>query len=189
MSISRGPELPESDAPPYRPPPIAGPSGERTPLRLRAVVSGVAVDWVATWIVSYLILFLALIVAGARYETTEEVESYLENLVAAPDFVALTSLIGLLCVTLGGFVAVAIARSGALRHGLVVGLCSLVLSLVLDGLDGREAAGWYPMWFRVLGLCARGSDGPAGRLAGRAHGARVEAVLTRSYAEGSCFWN
>jgi len=135
------------EAPP-RPPPVDGRSSP--PIQLRAVALGVVADWVATWLVSYAILFAALAIASSRYDTGDQMEAYLEQLAAAPDFVVLTSLVGLLCVALGGFLAVAIARVAPTRHAIAVGLCSLALSLALDMANETATEGWKPMWFQVL---------------------------------------
>jgi hypothetical protein len=136
----------------YRPPPIDGPGlRDRPPFRVKAVAVGVAVDWLGTAVASSVIFLVAGAIAASRYRDEDAMGEYLEQLAAAPDFVILSSLVGLGFVALGGYVCGMLAKHDPIRHAAVMGLISLVAGLALEFSSGPETSGWYPTWFRVLG--------------------------------------
>ncbi len=152
MNENTGPNDPDEPDAPYRPPPIEEhESVARAPLVVRAVVAGVLIDWVATYATMILIQVMAGAVAVSRYSTASQVEEYLEKLFQSPDFVILTSLVGLACVALGGFASGMLARHDAVRHALFMGVLSVAIGLSLEISSVEEVpAGWMPLWFRWL---------------------------------------
>lgn len=137
---------------PYRPPPIGGRSPSEGPgLSLRAVAAGVAVDWIGTFVASLAILLVATAIGASRYGDEAGVERYLEQLRSAPDFVILSSFVGLAFVSLGGYVAGRVARCDEVRHAAVMGSISLALGIAMDLTSTSEVSGWYPTWLRVMG--------------------------------------
>ena len=85
----------------YRPPPVGG-STSRGRMSLRAIAYGVAVDWFGTIAASFAIVMIASMISASRYQSQAEMKAYLERLAQAPDFVVLSSVVGLVCVALGG---------------------------------------------------------------------------------------
>ncbi|NQZ99115.1 MAG: hypothetical protein HRU01_21630 [Myxococcales bacterium] len=160
---------PEDDSTPYRPPPIGVGSGERQPLGFRAILLGVAVDWASTIASSTVILFMASIVAASRYQTEKQIADFIEKLGNAPDFVLLTSVIGLGCVTFGGYVCAVIAKRDEIRHAVWMGVVSLSVGLIVDGSGSARTAGWHPDWLKFLGHAL---VVPAAALGGAAAAAR-----------------
>lgn len=137
---------------PYRPPPIEDHgSVRRAPLAIRAIVAGMLVDWVATIAAMVLIQVMAAAVAVSRYTTASQIEEFQEKLSQSPDFVILTSLIGLVCVALGGFASGVLARHDEVRHALFMGVLSVAIGLSIEISNVEEVAvGWMPLWFRWL---------------------------------------
>ena len=171
---------PEDDSTPYRPPPIGVGSGERQPLGFRAILLGVAVDWASTIATSAVILFMASIVAASRYQTEKQIADFIEKLGNAPDFVLLTSIVGLGCVTFGGYVCAVIAKRDEIRHAVWMGVVSLSVGLIVvivygsgseivDGSGSERTAGWHPDWLKFLGHAL---VVPAAALGGAAAAAR-----------------
>ena len=70
-------------------------------------------------------------------------------------------VIGVLGTALGGFVAAKKAGKLELKHGALVGFCSLILSFVEQSL--QEESTPLPEWFRFLSIAA---IIPAGALGG-----------------------
>ena len=141
----------EPDAP-YRPPPIEDhDSVARAPLAVRAIIAGVLIDWVATAVAMMMIQVMAAAVAMSRYSTAPQIEEFQEKLAQAPDFVILASLVGLVCVSIGGFGCGVLARHDEVRHALFMGVISVAIGLSVE-VSNVEAvtAGWMPMWFRWL---------------------------------------
>jgi putative membrane protein (TIGR04086 family) len=70
-------------------------------------------------------------------------------------------VIGVLGTALGGFVAAQKAGKLEIKHGALVGVCSLALSFIEQSLQEEPAA--LPEWFRLLSVLA---IIPAGALGG-----------------------
>jgi len=135
---------------PYRPPPIdRGHAGGEPRLRPIAIVTGVAVDWFATLAASFVVATMASAVAASRYDDPVRMKSYVEELSRAPDFLVLSTALGLICVALGGFAAGWLAPRAELRHAIAMGFVSLAIGISMDAAtDGAE---WYPEWLRIGG--------------------------------------
>jgi len=152
MNENPGPNEPDERDAPYRPPPIEEHgSVSGAPLVMRAIVGGVLVDWVVTLAAMVSIQVMAAVVAVSRYSTASQIEDFQEKLAQSPDFVILTTLVGLVCVALGGFASGVLARRDEVRHALFMGVLSFAigLSVEISGVD-EVAAGWMPLWFRWL---------------------------------------
>ena len=145
-------DQPENPNESYRPPPIEEHgSVARQPLSVRAILSGVIVDWVATFASWTLISVMAAAVAASRYSSVEQMQGFLAKLGQSPDFVILTAIVGLACVALGGFASGKLARRDEVRHALLTGAVSLVIGIAVETSNGGEHLGWSPLWFRWLG--------------------------------------
>lgn len=152
MNENSGPNDPDEREVPYRPPPIEEQdAASRSPLVVRAIVVGVLVDWVATLAATVSIQVMAAVVAVSRYSTASQIEEFQEKLAQSPDFVILMSLVGLVCVSLGGFVSGVLARRDEVRHALYMGVLSVAIGLSIEISSGAVvASGWMPLWFRWL---------------------------------------
>ncbi|MCH2169620.1 hypothetical protein MK489_02460 [Myxococcota bacterium] len=141
-----------AEPPGYRPPPIDGPHPEqRRGVQWKAVLYGLAADWAGTFVSSFFISFMATMVAAMRFQSEDQMRTYLEQLFTAPDFLFLTSMVGLLCVALGGYVAGVRAKRDPVRHALMVGFVSLGLSLSMEVVNAGGEPGVYPLWLRWVG--------------------------------------
>lgn len=140
---------PEPGSPP---PPFDGidPSDS---VRWSAVLIGMAVDWIATVGTSLAVYAIAGMIAVSRGGSETDAEAYIEQLHGSPEFMLIFSLIGLLCISLGGFVAARRAGYAEVRHSALVGVGSILVAFAMEGLAPADAAGevWSPAWLQVLG--------------------------------------
>ena len=114
---------------------------------------GVAIDWVATLAASMLVVTVAASIASSRSNSPDSAEQYIRQLQSSPDFMLTFMLVGLLCVSLGAFVAARRAGFAEIRHGALVGVGSIMLTLVMESLQPGEASAelWSPAWLHILG--------------------------------------
>ena len=136
------------------PPPIDHRSQSGDSVRWSAVGIGIAIDWVATLTASMLVVSFATAIATSRSKSPDSAERYLEQLQSSPDFMLVFLLVGLLCVSLGAFVAARRAGFGEIRHGALVGVGSIALSLAMDGLRQPPEVSheiWNPVWLNIVG--------------------------------------
>lgn len=106
-------------------------------LELRALVAGVAADWMGTLLTAGLL--------GAAFGVGPDTpDTRIEELLAAPEFLLSAALHGSFFTAVGGYVAARLATADRLRHAVVVGLLSLVLAALLATApgDGPEPAWW-----------------------------------------------
>ncbi len=133
-------------------------------VELRALVSGLAADWLGTLLTAGLL--------GAAFGLSPETpDSRFEELLADPGFLVAVTLNGLFFTALGGWVAGRLARGDELRHGVIVGILSLVFAAVLAATagDGPQAAWWVDAIGYLLTVPAAAAGG---WLAGHRHGGR-----------------
>lgn len=125
----------------------AGGASPHKGIRIRAVVVGVIVDWLAT---------LVMVTAYAWTFMREAIEEYggfdkvPQHAYSQADLLAF-GLIGALATALGGYVAGRIARRSQVRHGVVVAAASLFLGLALElALGGNVRLHGWDILFLVL---------------------------------------
>jgi putative membrane protein (TIGR04086 family) len=94
--------------------------------------------------------------------TGEQITKYM----ASPEGLMIGFLIGVLGTALGGFVAAYKAGKLEVKHGALVGVCSLILSFIEQSLQEESLP--LPEWFRFLSVLA---IIPAGALGGMVAGA------------------
>jgi putative membrane protein (TIGR04086 family) len=136
------------------PQPVDHRSNQEDSVSWSAVGIGVAVDWIATLATTMLVVATASAIAESRSPGPESAEQYIAQLQASPDFMLTFTLLGLLCVSFGAFIAARRAGHSELRHGALVGVGSVVLALVMESLQApgdNSAEVWSPTWLRVLG--------------------------------------
>ena len=121
---------------------------------LRALIAGVAADWLGT-------LLTAGLLGVAFGVGPSTPESRIEELLAAPAFLAAATAHGTLFTALGGFVAARLAPADGLRHAVIVGLLSLVLALLLSTSPGGgpRAAWWVDAVGYLLAVPAAAAGG------------------------------
>lgn len=139
------------------PPPIE-PTGFFTGIQFRPVIAGVVIDTIATIVLvtAYYSLFVAKELAaqgGAGEEAFAEYWSTSEGLMAS-------LLLGSLGTIIGGFYAAYKAGTLEMKHGALVGIGSIILSLVFQAMEPERE---MPEWFMALSLVAAI---PAGALGG-----------------------
>ena len=118
-------------------------------VEMRALVAGVAADWLGT-LVTAPVLGVAF---GVGPETTE---SRIQELLAAPEFIISAAVHGLFFTALGGYVAARLASDDPLRHAVIVGALSLILGILLATApgEGPEPAWWVDAMGYLLAVPA-----------------------------------
>jgi hypothetical protein len=139
-----------------RPPPIE-PTGVFDGLRPGAILIGVVVDNLATFAAN--IFLVSLFAAGVADEWTEEV---LEPLLASPEFLLASLVVGLLCTVFAAYVGARRAACFFVRHGAWIAVASAFLALFLYAVAGQQGSR-PPLWFDLVGFTLMI---PAGALGG-----------------------
>lgn len=106
-------------------------------VELRALVSGVAADWLGT-------LLTAGLLGVAFGVGPDTPDGRIQELLAAPEFIFTATLHGSFFTALGGYVAARLAPADPLRHAVIVGVLSLVLGILLVTAPGE---GPQPAWW------------------------------------------
>jgi putative membrane protein (TIGR04086 family) len=141
------------------PPSPVEPTGFFTGIQVRPIIVGVVVDYIATYagIYAYFFIYLAKELSKKGEVTGEQITQYMTS----PEGLMIGFIIGILGTALGGFVAARKAGKLEIKHGALVGLCSLILSFIEQSL--QEESTPLPDWFRFLSITA---IIPAGALGG-----------------------
>jgi putative membrane protein (TIGR04086 family) len=135
------------------------PTGFFTGVELRPIIVGIVVDYIATYaaIYAYFFIYLAEELSKKGEVTSEMISEHM----LSSEGLLVAFAIGALGTALGGFVAGYRARKLEIKHGGFVGVGSLIVSFIEQGL--QEEAMPLPEWFRLLSLLA---IIPAGALGG-----------------------
>jgi putative membrane protein (TIGR04086 family) len=147
-----------------KPPSSIEPTGFFTGVQIRPLIIGVVVDYIATYagILAYVFVYLTRELSKQGEVTDEQITEYM----ASPEGLMIQFTIGVLGTALGGFVAAHKAGKLEIKHGALVGFCSLILSFIQQSLQEDSLA--LPEWFRFLSVLA---IIPAGALGGFVAGA------------------
>jgi putative membrane protein (TIGR04086 family) len=147
-----------------KPPSSIEPTGFFTGVQIRPIIVGVVVDYIATYagIYAYFFIYLAKELSKQGEVTGEQITEYM----ASPEGLMIGFTIGVLGTALGGFVAAHKAGKLEIKHGALVGVCSLILSFIEQSLQEESLP--LPEWFRFLSVLA---IIPAGALGGFVAGA------------------
>ena len=142
-----------------KPPSPVEPTGFFTGVQVRPIIVGVVVDYIATYagIYAYFFIYLAKELSKKGEVTGEQITQYMTS----PEGLMIGFIIGILGTALGGFVAARKAGKLEIKHGALVGLCSLILSFIEQSL--QEESTPLPDWFGFLSIAA---IIPAGALGG-----------------------
>ena len=154
-------------SPNHRPPEPAprpiGPAGFFTGVKLRPVIAGVIVDYVATYVLGmvYLIVFYQKEFSEGVRTFEEAVEKALDQMLSSPESFLALGIIGAVGTALGGYVAGRLAQAHEVKHGALVGLVSLILGVLQTSVTGQPIP--LPYWYELLAYIIAV---PAGALGG-----------------------
>lgn len=139
------------------------PRGFFTGVRIRPIVVGAVVDYVATNVLILLYLFVYYmkdsLEKGGLPE--EALEKALKEALASQEGLFTFIVIGALCTALGGYIAARLAKAEEIKHGALVGAVSLIIGILQTAMTGVESP--VPDWFELLGYVLAI---PAGALGG-----------------------
>lgn len=142
---------------PNAPPKPIEPDGFFTGIQLRPVVMGAVIDFIATFaLVTFYYAYYVAPAAGAAGAFEEEAARFW----ASTDGLVASLCLGSLGTAIGGFYAAYKAGTLEMKHGALVGLCSIILGLFLTPSGGESLT---PEWFMALAFAAAI---PAGALGG-----------------------
>jgi hypothetical protein len=113
----------------------------RQPLRARAVLAGVAADYLLTLVATLVLLTLVLAAFAVRGGDVENVDPTL--LLGDQLFLATYAVLGTACTGAGGYVAARIAGRDHHRHAMAMGVLSLGLAAGLSLIDEATTPMWY----------------------------------------------
>jgi len=152
------------DQPPREPiPPPLQPRGFFTGVKIRPIIAGVVVDYIATsvLVMAYLIFYY---MKGAPEDgglPEEALEKAFKEMLSSPEGLLAIIAIGTFCTALGGYVAGRLAGAEETKHGALVGAASLILGALQAAMIGGENT--IPQGYELLGYALAI---PAGALGG-----------------------
>jgi putative membrane protein (TIGR04086 family) len=141
------------------PPSPVQPTGFFTGIQIRPIIIGVVVDYIATYAATYAYFFIYL--AQELSKEGEVTEEQIMEYMLSPEGLWIGFAIGALGTVLGGLVAGIKAGKLEIKHGALVGFCSLILSFIEQSLQEETVP--LPEWFRFVSILA---IVPAGGLGG-----------------------
>lgn len=146
-----------------QPPPRIEPRGFFTGVKIRPIVAGAVVDYLATYLftILYLILFFMKEPLEKGGASQEAIERAVSEMLSSPEGLIALTVIGAFCTALGGYVAGRLAGADEVKHGALVGVISLVIgSLQMSAAgEGYSLPYWYGLASYILTI-------PAGALGG-----------------------
>jgi putative membrane protein (TIGR04086 family) len=129
-----------------------------TGLRIRPIVTGVIVDYVATYVAMF--AYIALVVSRKLLEEGELSEEVLRRYAASPEGLLSGFAIGTLCIVLGGFIAGRLAKALEVKHGAAVGVGSMIVSTLEQAMAENSVP--LPEWFVLISYLAAIPAGAVG---------------------------
>lgn len=139
------------------PPKPIEPTGFFTGIQLRPIIMGAIIDFIATMaLVAFYYAFYVAPTSGAAGAFEEEAARFW----ASTDGLIASLWLGSLGTLIGGFYAAYKAGSLEMKHGALVGVCSIMLGLVMPASSPEHQV---PEWFMALSFAAAI---PAGALGG-----------------------
>ena len=139
------------------------PRGFFTGIKIRPIVIGAVVDYVATYavITLYLIVYYMKEPLEKGGLPEEALQEALKEMISSQEGLLALLVIGALCTLLGGYVAGRLARAEEVKHGALVGAVSLIIGVLQTGMAGEASP--LPFWHELLGYILAI---PAGALGG-----------------------
>jgi len=139
------------------PPKPIEPTGFFTGIQFRPIIAGAVVDFIATFaLVTLYYVFYIAPAAGAAGAFEESAAKFW----ASTDGLVASLLLGSVGTLIGGFYAAYKSGTLEMKHGALVGVCSIILGLFLTP---SSAENQTPEWFMALSFAAAI---PAGALGG-----------------------
>jgi len=156
------------------------PRGFFTGLKIRPIIIGAAVDYVATYAV--ITLYLIVVYMKEPLETggvpAEALQEALKEMISSQEGLLDLLIIGALCTVLGGYLAGRVARAEEIKHGALVGAVALIVGVLQTGMAGEASP--VPYWHELLGYVLAI---PAGALGGSFAQGRAKPSIPRSTQE------
>ena len=153
------------------------PRGFFTGLKIRPIIIGAVVDYVATYAV--VTLYLIFVYMKEPLEKggvpTEALQEALKEMLSSQQGLLDLLIIGALCTVLGGYVAGRLARAEEIKHGALVGAVALIVGVLQTGMAGEASP--VPYWHELLGYLLAI---PAGALGGFLAQGRARPSIPRS---------
>ena len=152
----------EANRPANTPSPI-GPRGFFEGVKIRPIVVGVIVDYVATFILNilYVINFFTEGLSENGNFSEETIERAVEQALSSTEGLLMLGAIGVFCTALGGYIAARSAQTQEVKHGSLVGAASLILGIFESTMVGEAAP--LPNWYLAIAYLV---TIPAGALGG-----------------------
>lgn len=139
------------------------PRGFFTGVKIRPIIIGAVVDYVATY--ALITLYLIAVYMKEPLETgglpAEALQEALREMLSSQEGLLVLLVIGALCTVLGGYLAGRLAKSEEVKHGALVGAVSLIVGVLQTGMAGEASP--VPYWHELLGYILAV---PAGALGG-----------------------
>lgn len=148
---------------PQQSPPKIEPRGFFTGVKIRPIIVGAVVDYLATYAftILYLIFFFMKEPLEGGSPSQETFEKAMSEMLSSPEALVALSVIGAICTALGGYVAGRLAKADQIKHGALVGVVSLVLGALQMSTLGE--ANPFPYWYELVAYIV---TIPAGALGG-----------------------
>jgi putative membrane protein (TIGR04086 family) len=108
-------------------------------VRIRPIVIGAVVDYLATYLLVtlYVVLYYAKEPLEKGGPSEGVIDEALKEMLSSQEGVLALIVIGAFCTALGGYVAARLAKSEEVKHGALVGAVSLVLGVVQTAMAGE----------------------------------------------------
>ena len=144
------------------PPPIE-PRGFFTGVKIRPIIVGAVIDYLATYVLTilYLIFFFMKEPLEGGSPSQEVFEKAVNEMLSSPEALVTLSVMGALCTVLGGYVAGRLAKADEIKHGALVGAASLVIGALQMSAAGEGYS--LPYWYELVAYIV---TIPAGALGG-----------------------
>jgi putative membrane protein (TIGR04086 family) len=155
------------------------PRGFFTGVKIRPIIIGAVVDYVATYVLIMLYLIVYYIKDPLEKGLSEEViEKALGQMLSSQEGLLALIVIGAFCTALGGYVAGRLAKAEEVKHGALVGAVSLIVGVLQTGMaeEGSPVPYFYELLGYVLAI-------PAGALGGSFAQGKAKLSIPRSTKE------
>jgi len=127
------------------------PRGFFTGVKIRPIIIGAVVDYVATY--ALITLYLIVVYMKEPLENgglpAEALQEALKEMLSSQEGLLALLVIGALCTVLGGYLAGRLAKAEEVKHGALVGAVSLIIGFLQTGMTGEASP--VPYWHELLG--------------------------------------
>ena len=156
------------------------PRGFFTGVKIRPIIIGAVVDYVATY--ALITLYLIVVYMKEPLEKggvpAEALQEALKEMLSSQEGLLDLLIIGALCTVLGCYIAGRLAKAEEIKYGALVGAASLIIGFLQSGMAGEPSP--VPYWHELLGYLLAI---PAGALGGSLAQRRARPSIPRSTQE------